>query len=156
MSNQLTENEIKEIAKELVEELREREDGERITTALLLKESGFDQEYDSLDLLRIHEALFEASDNAGITLDMSEHEKKMEGLSYNLDFIIHNIDAQYKCPHCGGTDTARYIYGFVGLDGIIKKKVESGKWILGGCEIVGSQDFNKRHCMSCGKDFFIS
>mgnify|MGYP004460882603 CR=1 FL=1 len=156
MSSQLAENEIKEIAKELVEELRDREDGERITTALLLKESGFCQEYDPLDLIRIHETLVEASNNAGITLDMSEHENKMEGLSYNLDFIIHNIDAQYKCPHCGSTYTARYIYGFVGLDGIVKKKVASGKWILGGCVIAGSQDFNKRHCKSCGKDFFIS
>ena len=92
MNNQLTENQIKDIALELVDKLRERNDGERITTALLLKESGFDQEYDSLDLIRIHETLIKASDNAGITLDMSEHQNKMDGLSFNLAFIIHKHD----------------------------------------------------------------
>ena len=40
------------------------------------------------DLLDIHEALFSAAKASNITLDMSDHEGLVEGLPYNLDFIV--------------------------------------------------------------------
>lgn len=41
-----------------------------------------------MDLFDVHFALFEAAEKAGLTLDMSEHENKVEGLPFNLDFIL--------------------------------------------------------------------
>ena len=156
MGNNLTKEEIKPIVEDLVEELRESPDGTRITTALLLRQAGHEEDFDPIDLISIHDELFEAAKANNMTLDMSEHENKVEGLPYNLDYIVHNKDAQYVCPYCGSTDSAKYLYGFVGLAGLVRRKVEEGKWILGGCVISGNKDFYKRHCKACNKDFYIS
>ncbi|MBR1919342.1 MAG: hypothetical protein IJ831_06935 [Spirochaetales bacterium] len=53
-------------------------------------------------------------------------------------------------------DSAKYLYGFYGLSGLVRKKVEEGKWILGGCVISGTKDFSKRYCKACNRDFYIS
>ena len=156
MSERLIEEEIRPIVEDLVEELRECPDGTRITTALLLRQTGHEEDFDPIDLIAIHNELFEAAKSSNMTLDMSEHESKAEGLPYNLDYIVHNKDAQYICPCCGSTDSARYLYGFVGFDGLVRRKVEEGKWILGGCVVSGIKDFSKRHCKACNKDFYIS
>lgn len=155
MVENLTKGEIKSVVEDLVEELRECPDGTRITTALLLKQAGHEEEFDMIDLISIHNELFEVAKANNIILNMSEHEGKVEGLPFNLDYDVHNKDAQYICPYCGSTDSAKYLYGFVGLDGLVRRKVEEGKWILGGCEISGSEDFRKRHCKACNKDFYI-
>ncbi len=39
-------------------------------------------------LFLIHETLIEAAKEKGITLDMSKHDERDEGLPYNLPFII--------------------------------------------------------------------
>lgn len=156
MVENLTKGEIKPIVEDLVEELRECPDGTRISTSLLLRQAEHEDAFNSVDLIAIHDALFETAKANNIILDMSEHEKKVEGLSYNLPYIVHNKDAQYICPYCGSTDSAKYIYGFVGFDGLVRRKVEEGKWILGGCEISGIKDFSKRHCKACNRDFYIS
>ena len=155
MVENLTKEEFKPIVEDLVEELRESQDGIRITTAQLLMQAGHEEDFDSIDLIEIHNELFEAAKANDIILDMSEHDYKVEGLPYNLPYVVHNNDAQYRCPYCGSTDSAKYIYGFVGLDGLVRRKVEEGKWILGGCVISGSEDFRKRHCKACNKDFYI-
>ena len=155
MVENLTKEEIKPIVEDLVEELRECPDGTRITTALLLKQAGHEEDFDPIDLIEIHNELLEVVKANNIVLDMSEHDGKVEGFPFNLDYVVHNKDAQYKCPYCGSTDSAKYIYGFVGFDGLVRRKVEEGKWILGGCEISGSEDFRKRHCKACNKDFYI-
>ena len=156
MGEKLTKEEIKIIAGDLVEELRECPDGTRITTSLLLRQAGHEEDFDSIDMIDIHNELFELAEANNITLDMSEHANKIEGLPYNLDYIIHNKDAQYRCPYCGSTDSAKYLYGFVGLEGLVRRKVKEGKWIIGGCEISDTKDLDKRFCKACNRDFYIS
>ena len=152
----LTKEEIIPIVEDLVEELRESPDGIRITTSQLLRQAGHEEDFDPIDLIATHDALFEAAKANKMTLDMSEHENKVEGLPYNLPYVVHDKDAQCICPYCGSTDSAKYLYGFVGLDGLVRRKVEEGKWILGGCVISGTKDLYKRHCKACNKDFYIN
>ena len=156
MGEEMAKEEINSIVEDLVEELRDCSDGTRISTALLLRQAGHEEDFNPFDLISIHNGMFEEAAISNIVLDMSEHEGKVEGLPFNLDYIVHNKDAQYKCPYCGSTDSAKYIYGFVGLDGLVRRKVEEGKWILGGCEISGTEDFRKRYCKACNRDFYIS
>lgn len=107
-------------------------------------------------MIEIHDELFEQAKANNMTLDMSEHENRIEGFTFNLDYIIHNKNAQYRCPYCVSTDSAKYLYGFYCLSGLVRKKVEEGKWILGGCVISGAKDFSKRYCKACNRDFYIS
>ena len=153
--------ELRYIAEDLIEELRECEDGTDITTWQLLKTVGYDtDEFSDVDLAGIHMALFRAAKANHITLDMSAHEGKLEGLPYNLDFIVKNKRAQIKCPHCGSKNTARYIYGYPAFTDEMIKKLDAGKWKLGGCVIndvevdgqyIGTQPTRK--CNDCKKDF---
>lgn len=46
MVENLTKGEIKSVVEDLVEELRECPDGTRITTALLLRQAGHEEEFD--------------------------------------------------------------------------------------------------------------
>lgn len=58
-----------------------------------------------------------------------------------------------KCPYCGSKDTSEYIYGLPVLDDEMKKQIESGEIILGGCEIDPSKPMSERKCNTCGRDF---
>ena len=42
------------------------------------------------DLFDLHDALFRAAKANKITLDMSEHEGRFEGLPFNLAFVVRN------------------------------------------------------------------
>lgn len=155
MGKNLTKEVIKPIVEDLVEELRESPDGTRITTSQLLRQAGHEEDFDPIDLITIHDELFESAKANKMILDMSEHDNKVEGLPYNLSYVVHNNDAQYVCPYCGSTDSAKYLYGFVGLDGLVRRKVEEGKWILGGCVVSSIKDFHKRLCKSCKRNYYI-
>lgn len=73
----------------LVERLKASPDGYDITTAQLLQVAGYRlDDFEFMDLFDIHFALFEAAEKTGLTLDMSSHENKVEGLPFNLDFIL--------------------------------------------------------------------
>ena len=73
----------------LIERLQAAPDGYDITTAQLLKVAGYSlEDFESTVLFDIHFALFEAAEKAGLTLDMSSHENRVEGLPFNLDFIL--------------------------------------------------------------------
>ena len=110
MSERYSNADIKQIADELVEELRECDDGTAITTRQLLKAVGYDMnDFEEFDLFDIHSALFKAARGNHITLDMSAHKNKVEVLPYNLDYIVKNKRAQIKCPYCGSINTARFI-----------------------------------------------
>ena len=90
-----SEEEIRHIVNDLIEELRKCEDGTDITTCQLIKLTGYDLDgFDDSDLFSIHFALFEAAEADHITLDMSAHRDKLEGLPFNLDFIVHNQNAK--------------------------------------------------------------
>lgn len=159
MSDKYSKNDIKYIAEDLVEELRECKDGTVTTTAMLAKKYGYDG-MEMEDLFDLHDALFRTAKAHKITLDMSEHDGKVEGLPFNLTFIVRNKKAQIKCPHCGSTDTARYLYGYPAFNEEMQKKLDEGKMVLGGCciDVVHVNDqrvtiMPTRRCNKCKKDF---
>ena len=161
MSEKYSKADLRHIAEELIEDLRECEDGTRYTTRLLLKDAGYDlDEFDVYDLLDIHDALFKAARANYITLDMSSHKDKVEGLAFNLFFIVHNKKAQIKCPYCGSKNTARIIYGYPLLDEEFQRKLDEGKISLGGCCVFSVpvngesvQTNPSRTCNACKKNF---
>ena len=82
-------NKLEGIIPVLIERLNAAPDGYDITTAQLLQVAGYRlEDFEFMDLFDIHFALFEAAEKAGMTLDMSSHENKVEGLPFNLDFIL--------------------------------------------------------------------
>ena len=161
MGENYSKADLRHIAEYLVEDLRECDDGTTITSWQLLKTAGYDmEEFDQWDLFEIHDALFRTAKANRITLDMSAHKDKVEGLPYNLDFIVRNKRAQIKCPRCGSTNTARYIYGMPAFSERMQQKLDAGKWVLGGCcissvEVNGKQveTMPARRCNDCKKDF---
>ena len=156
-----TKEEIRHIAEGLVDELREMPDGTRITSAQLLIKYGYDlKEFGEWGLFDFHYALDRAAKANHITLDMSDHKDKVEGLLYNLDFAVQNKKAQIKCPRCGSKDTARILYGMPAFSDELQEKMDAGKLVLGGCCIteinVNGRDVQwqpSRHCNHCKKDF---
>lgn len=159
MSKKYTKAYIRNIAEDLIEELRECEDGTVTSTWELAKQSVYDDLEDA-DLFELHDALMRTAKANKIRLDMSEHENKAEGSPYHLTFTVHNQKALIKCPRCGSTDTARYIYGYPLFNKNMQKKLDDRKWKLGGCCInvaeVNGQTVDimpSRHCNECNKDF---
>lgn len=158
----MTKTELRYIAEDLVDELREMPDLSETTSWQLLKVGGYDpDEFDFSDLMEYHQALFRAAKANQITLDMSKHENLVEGLPYNLDFVVRNKKAQIKCPYCGSKNTARILYGMPAFSDELQAKLDSGKLHLGGCCISGVPDGNGgminldpgRYCNDCHKEF---
>ncbi len=158
----MTKTELRYMAEDLVEELREMPDGTEITSWQLLKVGGYDpQELDFSELIDYHQYLFRIARANHITLDMSKHEGKVEGLPYNLDFVVRNKKAQIKCPYCGSKNTARILYGMPVFSDELQAKMDSGKLHLGGCCISGVPDGSGgminldpgRYCNDCHKEF---
>lgn len=159
MSERYSKSDIREIAEYLVEDLRECEDGTVTTTGRLARASGYD-DMETFDLFDLHDALFKAARANHITLDMSEHKDKVEGLPFNLTFVVRNKKAQIKCPRCGSQNIARYIYGYPAFSEEMQKMLDEGKWVLGGCcissvEIDGQrvETMPARKCNDCKRDF---
>ena len=156
-----TKEQIRHIAEGLIDELREMPDGTRITSAQLLGKYDYElEEFGEGGLFDFHEALARAAKGNHITLDMSDHKDKLEGLLYNLDFAVRNKKAQIKCPHCGSKDTARILYGMPAFSDELQEKLDTGKIVLGGCCMtsinVNGQNVQwqpSRHCNHCRKDF---
>ncbi|MCX7877331.1 MAG: hypothetical protein N2510_01680 [Ignavibacteria bacterium] len=56
-----------------------------------------------------------------------------------------------KCPFCGSENLARIIYGLPNFNEKMKKDIDKGKIILGGCCI---SDFDPHwHCNNCKRYF---
>lgn len=80
---------LAEVIPVLIERLQAAPDGYDITTAQLIQVAGYSLEgFEFMDLFDVHFALFEVAEKASLTLDMSAHENKVEGLPFNLDFIL--------------------------------------------------------------------
>ena len=159
MSENYSKADILDIAESMIEDLRECEDGTVTTTAKLARTCDYD-DMETSDLFDLHHALLRAARANHITLDMLEHKDKAEGLPFNLEFIVKNKRAQIKCPHCGSTNTARYIYGLPYFDEEMRQNLDNGKWVLGGCRTssvnVNGQDVEiipRRKCNDCKKNF---
>ncbi len=65
-----------------------------------------------------------------------------------------------RCPRCGSSNTAKIIYGYPLFNEEMQEKLDSGKWVLGGCcidiaeingETVSLQP--AKRCNACKKDF---
>lgn len=161
MSYKYSKADLRHIAEYLIEDLRECEDGTVTTTRRLLDYAGYDvNEFEEWDLFGIHDSLFRAAKANHIKLDMSAHEGRLEGLPFNLDYVVHNSKAQIKCPRCGSKNTARIIYGYPLFSEKMQKVLDEGKWVLGGCIIRSVKIDGKpvtamagRRCNDCGKDF---
>ena len=154
--------EIKQIVKDLVEELRELPDGTVITSGQLLDRAGYDlKDLSEGDLLDYHDALFKAAKANHITLDMSKHENRLEGLPWNLDFVVRNEEAQIKCPRCGSRNTARILYGMPAFTDEFQAQLDAGRIYIGGCCIDGARTKEggwvsldpARYCNHCKKTF---
>ena len=78
-----------EIVSVLIDFLKNAPDGYNNSSARLMMAAGYNlKDYSGLDLLEIHFALFDAAEKAGLTLDMSSHDDKEEGMPYSLDFVL--------------------------------------------------------------------
>ena len=172
-----TKEETGAIAEELVEELREEENGsirDFVGMLLTLGYGGFmDSRY--RDLYPIASEAFHLAKEEGI--DFYEFEGKAEKkLLYppvRKSFIIDNEAAGIKCPCCGSTNTSRFIYGkrMTTEEELryypecipaehLKNKVEAGKVILRRSEPetvevngLRVQTSPRRMCRECGKRF---
>lgn len=56
-----------------------------------------------------------------------------------------------KCPRCGSSDVAEYLWGLPAFSEQLEKDMADHKVILGGCCITGNDP--SAHCNACGKDF---
>ena len=157
--SEYSKTELRHIAEGMIDELRECEDGSVTTTGMLARSYDYD-DMDTFELIELHYALFRAARANNITLDMSAHDNKVEGLPYNLDYVVRNKNAQIKCPYCGSTSTARILYGMPAFSNELQEKLDKGKITLGGC-CIDSVSVNgeyiqidpARQCNDCGKEF---
>ncbi len=158
----MTKAELRSIAEDLIDDLREMPDGTEMTSLQLLKDGGYDpQNFGFSELVDYHQDLLREAKANHITLDMSKQEDKEEGSPYNLDFVVRNKKAQIKCPYCGSKNTARILYGMPVLSEGLMEKLDSGIVLLGGCCLHGVDDGNGRMitmdparcCNDCHKRF---
>ena len=65
-------------------------DGDRTTIALAVENAAGSDLWDGDDniLMRIHEDIIEEVGKSGVVLDFSSHSGRVEGLPYNLDFVV--------------------------------------------------------------------
>lgn len=84
----MNENRKKAIVAALTARLKRMRPGVGTSTALLLKSAFPGESFSEGDLCDVHFGLFEAAEAAGMTLDFSAHENKLEGLPFNLIFIL--------------------------------------------------------------------
>lgn len=161
MNENHTKAHLKNIVENMIDELKECEDGTVFATSELLASLGYDvKEYDFSDLLYLDHELRKAAQLNHIKLDRSSHHDKVEGLLFNLDFVVHNKSAQIKCPYCGSKSTARILYGMPAFNDDLEKKISDGKISIGGCKLMGVeidgayvQTNPKRFCNTCKKQF---
>ena len=147
-----TRAELRHISEELIDEIREMDDGSKATLIDVLEVSGYDMnEFDSEELMELNDQLFRTAKAYHIKLDMSGHEGMDEGLPYHLEFIVKNRRAQIKCPRCGSKNTARILYGMPAYSEEMERKLNDGKLYLGGCLVTDHDP--ARHCNECYRNF---
>ncbi len=142
---------IKRIAADMLEAALKLPDGSEATTVSLLKAAGYEPLCHEKDLFDLHNTLFKAAKKAGVDFDMSKHDCLVEGLPYNLDFVIRYGAAMNKCPKCGSMKIAPILYGMPVFDEEMERKLKNQEIYLGGCCV--SDNDPLYHCFECGKDF---
>lgn len=90
-------SDLRHIAESLIEDLRKMDDGSRTTTARLLMARGYsDREFNPMEMIEIHDDLVRAAKANHIVLGMLEYDGKVEGLPFNLEFIVGNKKSEGK------------------------------------------------------------
>lgn len=56
-----------------------------------------------------------------------------------------------KCTKCGSKKIAKILYGLPAFSPELKRQLESGEIVLGGCIITGNDP--KWQCVECGERF---
>lgn len=80
-----------EMVTKMVRILQELPEGTEITTFQLVRKAGLNISiYDAKTLLPLHLAIFDSAEKNGLELDMSKHENKLEGLPFNLDYVVRH------------------------------------------------------------------
>lgn len=157
----LNKEEIREVAEDLVEELREMDDGTEICTIDLMRDSEWNIDLRDIDeLLEIHLAIISLARKKNIQLGSPSKEVEIIGLPFYCTYVVHNKRAQKKCPYCGSTHTAIIQYGMPHITERLEKKIEEGKVYLGGCCITEFEVDGKPcnldpawYCNDCRKEF---
>ena len=67
---------------------------------------------------------------------------------------VHFARKPRKCPNCGSQKIATYLYGLLHHSAELKKALDEGSIVLGGCEIGGTMP--EWVCADCTTDFFRS
>jgi hypothetical protein len=158
-----TQEEILSVSRNLLEELRDCEDGTVTTTCQLLSDLEYNvsnsREYSLSELFEIHNKLWRMARENSISLT-SLSKGIPEGLPFFLDFVVRNKKAKIKCPFCGSTSTAQILYGLPLFSEKLEKQLEEGKLTLGGC-CIKTADIDgvrvevdpTRKCNKCKKKF---
>ena len=161
MKKDYSKEDLKIIAEDLIEELRESDDGSVISTLELLEKCGYERrDFIRYDLTEIHKLVCSLAEANHIRLENTDNHDGNEKNPYSESFVVRNSEAQIKCPYCGNTNTARIIYGLPRFSDKMREKISKGKWALGGCCIrtvkVGKRMVRidpKRLCNNCKKTF---
>ena len=89
----------KEMISKMIQVLKKLPEGTEITTFQLVREAGFDVSiYDAKTLFLLHFAIFDEAEENGLELDMSKHENKLEGLPFNLDYVVRHTGESTPAP----------------------------------------------------------
>lgn len=144
-------DDMQAIIHDLIIELIDSEDGAQVTTARLLEDAGYGYRgFDEADIAEIDSVIRKAAPESKLVLEDAG----------GAEFVVRNADAQIVCPSCGSKNTARLIYGMPVFNEALRRKIEAGKVVFGGCEIETTDEFGstvwlapERRCSDCGKVF---
>ena len=142
---------VKRIASEMLLTALKKPDGSEETTVSLLKDAGYEPLCHDRELHELHNALFMAAKKEDVDLDMRKHDGLLEGLPYNLEFVIRYGTAMNRCPKCGSEKIVPILYGLPDFDEEMERQLNNQELYLGGCCVF--HDSPKYHCFGCGKDF---
>ena len=145
----------RELMDNLINELREMPNGSVTTMRGLLEAAGVSPDpYCGEQLQKLYSELAKEAAESRIYFDT-------DGSDFDdRRFMVYNAGAGVKCPRCGGTNTARILYGVPGQDQRIRQKIEQGRLIHGSSRVLlipmgdGMVMANAtRKCSDCGKQF---
>ena len=134
----------RQIAPELLEDLRDLPDGSHITIPVLMENSLYsDWNLNDEELILLKKRLFSLGNRDPFRLEFLQ----------NGGLVVHNQLAKYECPNCGSIDTGRILYGTFEITPRLQKKMDSGKIRLSGRDAVhGDAD---RYCNNCHQEFTV-
>jgi predicted RNA-binding Zn-ribbon protein involved in translation (DUF1610 family) len=61
-------------------------------------------------------------------------------------------DKRTKCPKCGSIRIARYLYGMPMMSEQLQADLDTGRIVIGGCEITGDDPAWK--CLECETEIY--